>query len=197
VSVPDSSLVADGRRRRSERTRLAIIEAYLELLRQNLQMPTAAHLADQAGCSVRSIFMRFASPLRTTPSPKARQRQWPAISTATGLLAFSPTSRPAAGLRRMAAPVAHYHEPGSGRRTRGARRPGAPRQHRENEADVPAGTLAPSRAGARAAADRVGRADQLRELGSDAPLPRPFDRGRAGRLAVCHRSNAAVGWITP
>ena len=59
MSVPDSSLVADGRRRRSERTRLAIIEAYLELLRQNLQMPTAAHLADQAGCSVRSIFERF------------------------------------------------------------------------------------------------------------------------------------------
>jgi AcrR family transcriptional regulator len=52
-------LVADGRRRRSERTRLSIIEAYLELLRRNSVMPTAAQLADQAGCSVRSIFERF------------------------------------------------------------------------------------------------------------------------------------------
>jgi AcrR family transcriptional regulator len=49
----------DGRRLRSERTRLAIIEAYLELLRRNSVMPTAAQLADQAGCSVRSIFERF------------------------------------------------------------------------------------------------------------------------------------------
>ena len=59
MSVHESPLVADGRRRRSERTRLAIIEAYLELLRRNSMMPTAAQLADQAGCSVRSIFERF------------------------------------------------------------------------------------------------------------------------------------------
>ena len=59
MSVHESPLVADGRRRRSERTRLAIIEAYLELLRRNSVMPTAAQLADQAGCSVRSIFERF------------------------------------------------------------------------------------------------------------------------------------------
>jgi hypothetical protein len=59
VSVHESSLATDGRRRRSERTRLAIIEAYLELLRRNSVMPTGAQLADQAGCSVRSIFERF------------------------------------------------------------------------------------------------------------------------------------------
>jgi AcrR family transcriptional regulator len=51
---------ADGRRQRSERTRLAIIEAYLELLRRNpRKVPTAGELADEAGCSVRSIFERF------------------------------------------------------------------------------------------------------------------------------------------
>jgi AcrR family transcriptional regulator len=49
----------DGRRLRSERTKLAIIEAYLELLRRNPRMPTAAQLAERAGCSVRSIFERF------------------------------------------------------------------------------------------------------------------------------------------
>ena len=59
MSVHESPVVVDGRRRRSERTRLAIIEAYLELLRRNSVMPTAAQLADEAGCSVRSIFERF------------------------------------------------------------------------------------------------------------------------------------------
>ena len=49
----------DGRRRRSERTRLAIILAYLELLRRNPVMPTATQIADVAGCSTRSIFERF------------------------------------------------------------------------------------------------------------------------------------------
>ena len=49
----------DGRRLRSERTRQAIIEAYLELLRRNPLTPTASHIADEAGCSVRSIFERF------------------------------------------------------------------------------------------------------------------------------------------
>ncbi len=50
----------DGRRLRSERTRLAIILAYLELLRRNPVMPTAAQIAEQAGFSTRSIFERFA-----------------------------------------------------------------------------------------------------------------------------------------
>jgi AcrR family transcriptional regulator len=49
----------DGRRLRSERTRLAIIEAYLDLLREGPRMPTAARIARQVGCSVRSIFERF------------------------------------------------------------------------------------------------------------------------------------------
>lgn len=49
----------DGRRLRSERTKLTIIEAYLELLRENPQMPTAAQIAKRAGFSVRSVFERF------------------------------------------------------------------------------------------------------------------------------------------
>jgi hypothetical protein len=44
----------DGRHLRSERTRLAIIEAYLEVLRRDSVTPTASHIADQAACSVRS-----------------------------------------------------------------------------------------------------------------------------------------------
>lgn len=49
----------DGRRQRSLRTRLAIIEAFLGLLRESGQVPTGAQIAERAGCSIRSIFERF------------------------------------------------------------------------------------------------------------------------------------------
>jgi AcrR family transcriptional regulator len=49
----------DGRRLRSERTRQSIIEAYLELLRRNPQIPTSAQIAREAGVAVRSVFERF------------------------------------------------------------------------------------------------------------------------------------------
>ena len=52
--------VVDGRRLRSERTRQAIIDAYLGLLRRDPSIPTAAEIAKAAGYSVRSIFERFA-----------------------------------------------------------------------------------------------------------------------------------------
>ena len=51
---------ADGRRVRSERTKQGIVEAYLALVRADWPiLPTAAKLAERAGCSVRSIFERF------------------------------------------------------------------------------------------------------------------------------------------
>jgi len=50
---------ADGRRLRSERTRRLIVEAYMALVRENRQMPTAVQIAERAGYSVRSIFERF------------------------------------------------------------------------------------------------------------------------------------------
>lgn len=50
----------DGRRQRTLRTRQAIIEAFLGLLREVPQMPTAAQIAQRAGCSLRLIFERFA-----------------------------------------------------------------------------------------------------------------------------------------
>ena len=49
----------DGRRLRSERTRRLIVEAYMALVRENAQVPTAAQIAERAGYSVRSIFERF------------------------------------------------------------------------------------------------------------------------------------------
>ena len=56
---PGKTRRVDGRRQRSERTRLTIIEAYLELLRRDPRMPTAAQIAAEAGYSTRSIFERF------------------------------------------------------------------------------------------------------------------------------------------
>jgi hypothetical protein len=50
----------DRRRLRSARTRQAIIEAYLVLARETQQVPTSTRIAERAGCSVRSIFERFA-----------------------------------------------------------------------------------------------------------------------------------------
>ena len=49
----------DGRRRRSERTRQALIEAFMELLRRTPAVPKVSQIAAQAGCSVRSVFERF------------------------------------------------------------------------------------------------------------------------------------------
>lgn len=49
----------DGRALRSERTKQLIIEAYLALLRESPQIPTAAQIARRAGYSVRSVFERF------------------------------------------------------------------------------------------------------------------------------------------
>jgi AcrR family transcriptional regulator len=57
-SAPKPARV-DGRRLRSARTKQLIIEAYLTLLRESPQIPTAATIAERAGYSVRSVFERF------------------------------------------------------------------------------------------------------------------------------------------
>ncbi|HEY6982083.1 MAG TPA: TetR/AcrR family transcriptional regulator [Reyranella sp.] len=49
----------DGRHLRSERTKRLIVEAYMVLVRESSQMPTALQIAERAGYSVRSIFERF------------------------------------------------------------------------------------------------------------------------------------------
>ena len=67
MSPPDSSEAGrhslppkvDGRRLRSERTRQLIIEAYMGLVRESAQVPTAQQIAERAGYSVRSVFERF------------------------------------------------------------------------------------------------------------------------------------------
>ena len=56
----------DGRALRSERTKQLIIEAYLTLLDESPETPTAAQIARRAGYSVRSVFERFDDMLALT-----------------------------------------------------------------------------------------------------------------------------------
>jgi len=59
ATSPSTPTRIDGRRLRSERTKQLIIEAFLALLREHQEMPTAVQIAERAGYSVRSIFERF------------------------------------------------------------------------------------------------------------------------------------------
>ena len=56
--------LADGRIQRGERTRQALIKAYLDLLRENQKPPTAPLIARRTGCAIRTVFNNF-SDLRT------------------------------------------------------------------------------------------------------------------------------------
>jgi AcrR family transcriptional regulator len=49
----------DGRHQRSQRTKEAITEAFLGLLRETQEVPTASQIAERAGCSTRTVFGRF------------------------------------------------------------------------------------------------------------------------------------------
>jgi AcrR family transcriptional regulator len=59
AAAPKAEPRIDRRRLRSARTKQAIIEAYLDLIRDKPQIPTASRIAERAGCSVRSVFERF------------------------------------------------------------------------------------------------------------------------------------------
>jgi len=52
-------VVADGRLRRSERTKLNIMSAYLLLVRLNLREPTMREVSEVAGCALRSVYERM------------------------------------------------------------------------------------------------------------------------------------------
>ena len=49
----------DGRRLRSERTRLAIINAALALQKEGFLVPTAQQISDRAGVLIRTFFRHF------------------------------------------------------------------------------------------------------------------------------------------
>ena len=50
---------ADGRSARSQRTRESVVDALLALLRRGNLRPTAKEIADEAGTSLRSVYVHF------------------------------------------------------------------------------------------------------------------------------------------
>jgi AcrR family transcriptional regulator len=59
TSAPDTTLVADGRNRRRERNRDAVVEALLAIYREGDLAPNADKIAARAGISARSLFRYF------------------------------------------------------------------------------------------------------------------------------------------
>ncbi len=56
--MTETTLV-DGRRMRSERSRAAIIEAALDLIREGTLVPTAQQISERAGVGMRTFFRHF------------------------------------------------------------------------------------------------------------------------------------------
>lgn len=59
MSKKQGSEAVDGRRLRSERSRLAIVEAALALQEEGVLVPTAQQISDRAGVGIRSFFRHF------------------------------------------------------------------------------------------------------------------------------------------
>ena len=59
MSKTQGGEAVDGRRLRSERTRLSIVEAALALQEEGVLVPTAQQIADRAGLPIRTFFRHF------------------------------------------------------------------------------------------------------------------------------------------
>ena len=59
-SAPRAEPALDGRARRSERSREAIVQALFELVGRGVLQPTAQQVAETAGVGIRSVFRHFA-----------------------------------------------------------------------------------------------------------------------------------------
>jgi AcrR family transcriptional regulator len=61
----------DGRVRRSERSRAAIVQALFELIGEGVLLPTADEVADRAAIGIRTVFRQFKD-MDTLPCARAR-----------------------------------------------------------------------------------------------------------------------------
>lgn len=59
MAKQDPEQTPDGRRRRSERSRQAIIDAMLKLVEEGVLVPTAQQVSERAGVGIRSVFRHF------------------------------------------------------------------------------------------------------------------------------------------
>ena len=83
-TVPPVTTTVDGRAARSARTRDAVVDAFLELIDEGDLRPTARRVAERAGVSLRSVYVRFAD-LGALQVAAAR-RQWQRLSALAGPL---------------------------------------------------------------------------------------------------------------
>jgi AcrR family transcriptional regulator len=60
MPAPTPEPATDGRQRRSERSREAIVQALLDLVGEGVLQPTAQQVAASAGVGIRSVFRHFA-----------------------------------------------------------------------------------------------------------------------------------------
>jgi AcrR family transcriptional regulator len=74
--MPGGTDVTDGRTARSERTREAVVDALLALLREGTLRPTATEVAERAGVSLRSVYVHFRDREDLFLAASRRQVQW-------------------------------------------------------------------------------------------------------------------------
>jgi AcrR family transcriptional regulator len=85
--------MADGRHARSERSRTAVVDAYLDLVRRGDSRPTSQDVADLAGVTQRTLFNQFPDMASLVAAAAHRQTEWvaahlpPPDSTPEGYLA--------------------------------------------------------------------------------------------------------------
>jgi hypothetical protein len=187
---------SDGRLRRSERTRQALIEAYLDLLGEKQQPPTTPEIAKRAGCSIRLVYERF-SDLRTL-SAAAADHAFAQVSAQASVpnvdadlhtrLTWQVESRAAICERWLARAPALPKRIG---RAGNSGQTHTGRDGRAAGACVRAGTFNAVRTGAWPAACCLGHPDRFRELGKVARKSRPVDRSGARYMDQCHWAHAA------
>lgn len=59
MDAPSPARHPDGRKQRSERSRLAIVDAMLDIIMGGKMEPSAAEIAERAGVSARTVFRHF------------------------------------------------------------------------------------------------------------------------------------------
>ena len=185
----------DGRRQRSARTRQRLIEAYLELLKEHPNGPTAARIAKQAGCSKRSVYQHF--PDLRTLSLAAGDHAWRLASPQAGArdvdsdrlsrIRSQVETRSAAcdqWLPLWRSMLRNQHELG---RAAAAGRVHARYDVRAAGTHVPAGAFRPVRRRAPGSIDRPGGPDGFRNLGAHASTPRALGQGSPRGMDQRHR----------
>ena len=75
VPTPTTAPPTDGRARRRERNREAVVAALLELYREGRLQPSADEVAERAGVSVRSVFRYLDDTEAMVRAGSTRQQQ--------------------------------------------------------------------------------------------------------------------------